>query len=238
MSLMNIEKLLKKKKESDEEIQKMYIRLKIGLRKINPSQDPVLTLLNMNIIEEGYSDWESGDHQRVIDEFEIDEHCHHYCKKDKQQELLCICGKQHIKNITILQSIKTKKFYMIGSKCITVIAHIASIENNILLMEKIQTWSETMNYLWSKNKMKLCVGCYKTKIKKDYDYVDIRYKLRCSNCITTNTVHCFVCDCDYIHPKERVKKIKGKIYHTYNQYCSNMCKDCFRVGEKVRSTKL
>jgi len=237
MSLLNLEELLKKK-ENDEEVKKMYIRLQIGLRKINPKQDPIITLIEMDIIEEMHSDWECNDHERIIEEFDIDEHCHHHCKKHKQEELLCICGKQHIKNITILESRKTGKIYMIGSKCITVIARIASIENNIQLMDKLMIWQSAMQYLWDQKRMKYCVGCFKTKIKKNFNYTDQRYKLRCDNCITINEVHCFICRRFYIHPKERVKKIKGKTYRTFNHHCSKMCKDCFRLGKTIRSTDI
>jgi len=214
---------------------KIYERLKKGLKKIDKTQDEIHTLLELDVIKNEYCDWEKGEHEAVINFEKIQLPCYTYCTDHNQYEMLCICSKKHIKYTTLLERETDGKVYMIGSSCIKILEQVAEMKGNILLKEKLESWSSTIQHLADVEKYKKCWGCMKLKVKKNSDYKDPRSNHRCGDCVHINTVHCYECKRDVLHANMPKKKIDGQMVIRRNPLYFKMCYGCWRKHKKLNT---
>ena len=112
----------------------------------------------------------------------------------------CICGKPHIKNLTLMEYKCDEWDYMIvGSNCIEgtykFIKDIQDIDN---LKEKMSIWIKEINTEKRKQKYKKCVSCGEYRVSKMTDYKNPARKYWCNNCCGGDCVNCIKCGRDRV----------------------------------------
>ncbi len=124
-------------------------------------------------------------------------------KKDNENYFRCVCGKPHIKNLTIMKyPAKTWDYCILGSDCVesTIkyledLDDIHDIEN---LYDKLSVWYKEINNEKKKLTHKKCVSCKEYNVNKTTKYKNPARFYWCNKCCGGDMVCCINCKKDRV----------------------------------------
>ncbi len=151
--------------------------------------------------------------------------------KDEKECFLCICGKQHLKNLHIFNHNKTDKCIVIGSSCITQVEKLKNVysENQALANKLGQIITKLKDNEKLAKKMKThkpCAKCGDLCINKKGGYKYPHMNNYCRTCLLGKDkcwIKCSQCCVKLVKPSqpmpfgEGFKKICGSCWHHNNK---------------------
>ena len=153
-------------------------------------------------------------------------------KKDNEC-FMCLCGKQHLKNLHLFNHENCDNTIIIGSSCIEQVGSLKeAYKENRELYEHLTKINNRMKFNEKKKQDKLTKKeCYKCKlflIKKDYNYSNPHHNNYCKNCVNKyGKIVCSQCNLNRIDASIPMKYNKNEF--------KKICKGCWIENNKGKA---